>query len=163
MEIVDALNRIERSLADLGPQRVELLGRTSLLARTSQFRLRWAATRLHTFVVVSAFTDVPTRAALDQLLTAALEHSVQNKGGLPRGLQTGTAVVVVALVEHADPVALEWAGKVHGRRFAAIPFPVVAEAGTGEVHRPQRMIVGGLYASHLRRLVDTHVRAPLAG
>jgi hypothetical protein len=160
----EALERIAQSTAQAGmnPTKTMLRGNEVLAARTAQFRLRWMATKLHTFLIASMFppgTATPDR--LDSFLTTAAEYAKANKGGLPVGLQTGVAVLVVALTEQADPAAREWANASHGRKFAVLPFPVLAETATGQVTRPQRMVLGGIYSKYLKSLVDHHITAPL--
>ena len=145
------------------PQQLTFLGRPSLVARTSRFRWRWVATRLHTFVIASDFVDVtPNRVDLDAFLDAGVQYALEHKGGLPRGLQTGTATITVALTRQLHAATMEWAQTVHGRRFAAFPFPVLVDLSTRKVTRPERMIVGGIYSSYLQTMVDTHIRAPIA-
>ena len=130
----------------------------ALVGRRSQFRWAWMATRLHTFIVATPFpAGTATRATLDSFLNDATEFSIANKTGLPRGLQTGTAVLVVAVTEHAIPEAVEWAAKPHGRRFAMcgrpmaheissrgqraarLRFPGAAGAGTRSASAPARV------------------------
>ncbi|HET8620077.1 MAG TPA: hypothetical protein VFM27_14015 [Acidimicrobiales bacterium] len=159
------LDRIAQSAAAAGmpPTSADLAGNTVLVARRSDFRLRWMATRLHTFLVASAFPPgTATADQLDRFLHLALDHAVANKSGLPRGLQTGVAVVAVAVTTGAGPEAAAWASSVHGRRWAAIPFPVLVDGASGQVVHPKRMVIGGIYASHLRRVV-TDVVAPALG
>jgi len=138
----------------------DFFGRPSVIARRSDFKAKWFATRLHTFLVASAFDHVPDVAELDAFLDAAREYAVSNKGGLPRGLQTGVAVIAAAVVPGAAPGLDEWALTPHARRFAAIPFPVLANLATGAVAEPRRMLLGGIYAGHLRGITTTSWRLP---
>lgn len=160
----EVIDRIGQSTAAAGFQtsREILLGNDVLVARTSQFRWRWFATKLHTFLV--AMTFPPGTASPDQLdgfLQAAAEYAKANKGGLPGGLQTGTAVLVTAVTEGADATAREWANAPHGRKFAVLPFPVLVDAAADQLVRPQRMILGGVYSGYLKGLVDQHVGGAL--
>jgi hypothetical protein len=156
------LGRIEQALQPLGVQRVTLDGRLALVASMSQFRWRWAATKLTTFVIVSLFTEAsPGRVELDRFLDAGIQGAIQHKGGMPRGLQTGCAAIVAAVAERPGEAALDWASKVHGRRFAAIPFPAIVDLSTAQVHRPRRMVLGGIYGPHLKRTVDELIAAPV--
>ena len=151
----DAVAAIGRRLEEAGYESstVNLDGIPALVARRSDFRWRWFGTRLHTFVFVAAF-DHPTRAQLDRFATLASRYATANKGGLPRGLQTGTAAVSVAVVDHVREEVLAWADRRGKTRFAAIGYPVLAEASTGKVLRPARMVAGASYASHLRSVAD---------
>jgi hypothetical protein len=137
----------------------EMLGGSPVLvARTAEFKLKWMATKLHTFVVAAPFppgTATPDR--LDAFMQAAMQFAKANKGGLPVGLQTGVAAVTVAVTEGADDTTHGWAASPHGRKFGVMSFPCVADATTGRVTRPDRMVIGGVYSGHLKSVVDTLV------
>lgn len=134
----------------MAAERAEFLGRPSVIARRSDFKVKWFATRLHTFLIATSFVSTPAADELDVFLRGSREHAVANKGGLPRGLQTGTAAIAAALVPEVPPGLSEWARRSHARRFAAITFPVLADLSTGSLVHPERMVVGGIYRRHLR-------------
>jgi hypothetical protein len=159
MDLGPAMEHIAQSTAAAGmqPSYQRIGGGVALVARTSEFRWRWFATRLHTFLVVAQFPPgTATRPALDAFLGAATDYAIANKSGLPRGLQTGTAIVAAAVTAQPPPEAIAWASAVHGRKFAAIPFPALVDAATRQVVRPQRMVIGGVYGPYLRQMVDSH-------
>lgn len=156
----DVIQRIGQSTAAAGmqPTTTAIYGNQVLVAQTSKFKLQWFATKLYTFLIACEFpAGTADPASLDRFLTGAAEFAKANKQGLPLGLQTGIAALVVAVTEHADPAAHQWASAVHGRQFAVIPFPVLVDAATRQVTRPQRMVLGGVYSKYLKRLVDQHV------
>jgi hypothetical protein len=160
MDLGPSLERIAHSTAVAGmqPAYQQLGTGTALVARASEFRWRWMATRLHTFLVVAPFPPgTASRPILDSYLRAASDYAIAHKGGLPRGVQSGTAIIPVAVTSRARPEAIEWASKVHGRRFAVIPYPALLDASSGQTFRPERMVVGGIYGTYLRGLVDQHV------
>jgi len=162
----EVMGRIEQSTAAAGmqPQRVELIaGHTSLVARTSQFRWRWMATQLHTFLVAAPFPEALSREQLDGFLSAATRYAKANKGGLPLGLQTGVAAIVVAVMEGASPEAVQWASNVHGRQFSTIPWPSLVDTRVPTVVQPQRMVIGGIYKSYLQQMVQQHVMGAVTG
>jgi hypothetical protein len=128
-----------------------------VVGRRSDFRLRWMAVRLQTFVVVARFrTDhvAVSGPVLDRFLDAACAYAAGHKGGLPRGLQTGTAAVAVAVVDSGAGDAATWAGHPHGRRFAAMAYPVAVEVPAGRVVHPPRLVVGAVFNGHLRRVAE---------
>lgn len=160
-EIINAIAG-STTQAGMNPTMATLDGNEVLVARTSQFRWAWMATRLHTFLIASPFPPgSATPAGLDAFLAAATQYAQANKGGLPRGMQTGVAVLVVAVTEHADQAAHQWAAAPHGRQFATLPFPVLADTATQQVTRPDRMLLGGIYSKYLKGLVDQHVAGPV--
>ena len=118
------------------------------------------ATKLNAFIYVASFLPGTTPAFLDQFLAAAIQNAINRKGAL-RGLQTGVAAVTVAVVDSATPEQVAWAAQPHGRRFAAITFPVVADASSRRAVYPQRMVLGGIYTGYLQELVRAYVESQL--
>ena len=159
------VDRIRDSLnaAGMGPTTTAVGGQEVLLGRLSQFRWRWLATRLHTWVMATSFPAGATAATLDEFLTWAVRHASTNKGGLPAGLQTGSAVVAVAVVPRADEALTMWAQTPHGSKFGAVAYPVLVDVASGVVAQPARMKAGAVYLPHLRRVVDALVRPAVAG
>lgn len=158
------IQRIEQSTAHAGlpTTRQQLSGTEVLVARTSQFRWRWFATKLHTFLIAAPFapgTAEPDQ--LDRFLRAAINYAKAKKDGWPLNLQTGVAVLAVAVTEKADQAAHNWARTPHGRQLGVVAFPVLADTATEQVVRPERMVIGGVYTRHLEGLVDQHVAGPM--
>jgi hypothetical protein len=155
----DAVDAIGRALTghgyQVGPETLD--GRPVLVGRRSDFRLRWMAARLHTFVVVARFDDGGPgvdAATLDRYLDASCHYAMAHKQGLPRGLQTGTAAVAVAVVDRAGADAVTWADHSHGSRFAAITYPVTVELATGRVVHPPRKVMGAVFNGHLKGVAE---------
>jgi hypothetical protein len=133
-----------------------------VVARTSAFRWRWMATRLHTFVFVIPLSGQEDVAWLDGWLRAAVDFARANKGGLPEGFQTGSVAMVVAVGSGLSPEVRAWAERVHGRTFAAITHPVIIDVGVGDLVEPTRTALGGIYYSYLRGIVTGIVRPAVA-
>jgi hypothetical protein len=160
----EAMGRIEQAAGAAGmqPGRVTLgSGRAALVGRTSEFRWRWMATRLHTFLVAAPVPPEADGAQLDGFIADATRYAKDNKGGMPRGLQTGVAVLVVAVTAGASPAAGQWAANVHGRQFAAIPWPVLADTESGTIVQPQKMKLGGIYKAYLQDMTNRLVVGPV--
>ncbi len=129
--------------------------RDVLVARRSDFKVQWMLTRLHTFVFAVDFADeVLSEELLDRYVDVASGYAIKSKGGLPRGLQSGTAAVVVAISTNPSAEAQQWASRQRGRRFAATTFPVMLSSTTGKVTHPGPAVIGAIYNSHLRRVAD---------
>ncbi|HEY8524424.1 MAG TPA: hypothetical protein VIL48_05655 [Acidimicrobiales bacterium] len=164
--MVDAIDRMEKASAYAGFQtsRVEIDGAQTLVARTSEFRWSWFATKLHTFLVARAFpAEIALPGHLDAFMQGALRYAKANKPGLPVGLQTGIATIVTAVVEGASPSARRWAATPHGRQFGVISLPVLVDTATGDVVRPARMLIGGVYFGYLKEIVDRQILAAVGG
>jgi hypothetical protein len=134
-------------------------GRESVVARRSEFRWSWVGTRLHVFMFVLSLPRVDVEEA-ERLTDEASAYAVKHKGGLPRGLQTGTAAVPVFLARQVDERTLHWASREPRHRFAALKLPVVAEHGAGRVTFYRgRWKRGWIYSSYVTELVETTVGA----
>jgi hypothetical protein len=135
--------------------------RDALVARRSDFRWAWMATRMHTFVVAFEVSDLDRKTAAN-LSKAAQRYAIAHKGGLPRGLQTGSAAVAVFLIEVASPDVRSWFTERPKHRFGAMQFPVLLETAAGAItYCTDRMTTGGVYAGYLRDVAE-HVVRPAA-
>jgi len=91
----------------------------------SDFRLRWAASRLHLFVVLGT-VEVVTADALEAHTRASLDYAKSARGGA-RGAQSGVAAVAALVGERAEPDAEEYARTRLVRQFAAFAWPVCVD------------------------------------
>ncbi len=99
-------------------------GHPALVDRRSRFR--WLVTRLHVFGVAFEASEL-TEGRGQELTAAARRHAVENKRGLPRGLQTGTATIPVFITTGAEPCARSWFAKEPEHLFGALRLPVLVE------------------------------------
>ena len=127
------------------------------VARTSEFRLRWLAVRLHTFVFAVALRGGEDPAWLDAQLRAAVQHSRANKGGQHEGLQSGSAVVMVGIGSDLGPELRTWAARAHGQQLATVTHPVLVDVTAGDVLEPSRPAIGAIYHGYLRGVVARFV------
>ena len=136
---------------------VEIGDSGGVVATRSEFRWRWFATRLHTFVYVLRFDG--TREDAVRLGEASLAHALAHKRGLPRGIQTGVVSVPVLVAELAQDDARTWASTLHAK-FAAFLFPVVVETNARRVsYQRKRTALARVYQPFLQRLVADHIEA----
>jgi len=133
------------------------------VGRQSWFRWRWFATRLHVFVVIFDVPGLSTGVA-DELTAAALDYAVAHKGGLPRGLQTGTAAVPVFLAGEADDGVRDWFAQAPKHRFAALRFPVLVELGNASLtYFLGWRRIGRVYLAHLHGIAEGVAGAVVRG
>ena len=132
---------------------VDIAGERALVAHRSDFRLRWFATRLHSFVITCSVSSLTTERA-EELTAAAQQFSVSHKPGLPRGLQTGTMTFATFICDSSDEELQRWFAAKPPVGFAAMQFPVLADISTDQVtwFGGQR-VLGSIYRQHAHRIV----------
>lgn len=119
-------------------------------------------TKMHYFMFVGMFP--PGWATVERMSAftqEAVGYSIDNKGGLTRGAQTGTATVAVILTDRVAPRAAGWATKPHGNGFAALSYPVTVELAESRITYPKYLVVGAVYSRALNKFVKKNVVEPL--
>ncbi len=162
MQASEARDAISRRLVQAGFTNTSttLTDAEALVARQSQWTV---AGRMHVFVVVSTVDRLSGEGA-ERLATAAQEYAIKHKGGLPRGLQTGTATIIVFLAEHPQDTAVRWVDRSPIHRFAALRFPVLVDVADHEVvYWEGRWVSGWVFRERILALVRTSVLEPLTG
>jgi hypothetical protein len=146
--IAEAAGRICR------PVEPALLGGTERPTfRRADFRLRWMATRLHTFVFV---IDLSAAAAVDVVALAEESRAWarDHKGGLPSGMQTGSAAMPILVVRKVGHLR-DWAESPQPLKWAAPLFPiVVSDSGLEVAYRMQSQRTGIVYEPFLRDMAS---------
>jgi hypothetical protein len=131
----------------------------ALVARRSEFRWEWVGSRMHTFVVALSAAELEANRA-QALSTEAQDYAIKHKGGLPRGLQTGTATIAVIISDEADEESVAWFKQEPTHRYAALLFPVLARPGSEELaYFSGRWSRGYLYRDYLLGIVRGHHRS----
>jgi hypothetical protein len=122
--------------------------------RRSDFRWSWMATRLHTFVFV---IELPPSSKDEVVAVAELSRAWarKHKGGLPRGMQSGSAAMPLIITPDISSELWEWAASPQPVRFAAALFPVVVSSdGEFASYRRSSAKLGIVYESFLRQLAS---------
>lgn len=128
----------------------QMRGLTALVGYRSDFRWRWAATRLHLFTVLINVPSV-TAAELELFAGDALDFALSQKGHY-RGFQSGVAAIPVLISSRVDPDAVTFANTRLIRRFAAMAWPVAVDLSLQRSYRHEgRVAMGGIYASWMRQ------------
>ncbi len=109
-------------------------GRRLRALRRADFRAEWFFTRLHTLVVFDVLESGP--ATDDQLCCftkLAMRWAKRAKGGLPRGLQTGIAVLpVLVAAEGTSAASRSEARRRPQKDFSALRLPLLVDLSAGE-------------------------------
>ncbi|MCL3863113.1 hypothetical protein [Actinotalea sp. K2] len=150
---------IEASLAQAGWTEAQLPATEGPMVamRTSEFRWRWVASRLHTIAVVLPLHAGETRAGLDALLGSAVTEVKRSLDGVPLGFQAGIAVILTLVGRDLDPEVRQWAAHPRLGGYAVVVHPVVVDLADGQVLEPRRRWLGIIFHSYLRGLVRAHV------
>lgn len=117
--------------------------------RRSEFRVSWIFTQLHTFVVVIDVDHVD-EAMLTGRGARSGEGALPQKGGLPRWLGSGLAVLPVVVCRTADDSALHAAASKPMTRFGAFELPILVLPERGRaVTSSQARLWGAVYQDFL--------------
>ena len=129
-------------------------GMPALTGYRSDFRLRWVASRLHTFVTVRS-VPVVTAGELEAFAQASLEYTKAAKGAM-RGVQSGVAAIAVLVGDRVEEDAAQYARTQLVRNFAAFAWPVTVDLSTGErsSHRG-RPTLGAVFTGWMRQQIAT--------
>lgn len=132
----------------------------ALVGRRSDFRIRWALTRLHLFTIAAKQEHV-TLAAIQHFTHVATEYARRAKGGLLLGLQTGIALFPVMVGQQVERDAVAWACEKQRVEFACLARPVVIHAPTGQSYLFRADAALGLvYNHHLRSRAAAYFPEP---
>jgi len=162
VEASDAYEAIAGTLVRDGFETAHIdLGDTDVLAAR---RSRWASTaKIHEFVLVFRTARLSGEEA-ERLANAAQRYVIKHKGGLPRGLQTGTATIAVFLDEDPQSSAVQWVDQSPIHRFAALRFAVLLNTATHEfVYWRGQWTRGGAFRQVILDLVQGVILGPVRG
>lgn len=130
----------------------------ALIARRS----RWLfASKVHEFVVVFTVAGLSGEGAA-RLASAGQSHAIRHKGGLPRGLQSGTLTTVVFLDEDPQAGAVEWIDQSPVHRYAAMLFTALIDVTKHEaVYWDGRWTRGSIFRGPTLESLRDNVLLPL--
>jgi hypothetical protein len=137
-----------------------LPGGPALIGYRWDFRLSWAATKLHLFVAVKASTAV-SRDDIHTFTAEALTYAKRTKGRF-RGMQTGVGVIAVLISNHVDARAKHFAQHDLIRQFAAFAWPVIIDLDNTHIYsQTGNPTVGSLYNNWMREQIAATLPNPL--
>ena len=143
------------AIRGMGFDRTVIGGLDTAIGRGGNFG---TLTRIHPFLFYAVVPPgLAQRGSLQAYSRDAVDYAVRHKGGLPRGMQSGSVAVHVVVTDRMAPGSERWARKPRGSRFAAIGYPVVVSLADRTVTHPKHFVLGAAYARPLRRLVRENV------
>jgi len=129
---------------------VPLRGGVVLMGYQSEFRIQWAASKLHLFTAAVS-VPVATPEIVTSFAREVGQYAKATKGRL-RGLQTGVATIPAVVAEVVTPQARADVEKVPGREFGAFCLPVVVDLADRAVYSfPGTAFWGVLFVPWLRK------------
>jgi hypothetical protein len=138
---------------------VTLRGGTVIMGYQSEFKIQWAATKVHLFSAAAA-VPLATPEGLASFTADVIQYAKNTKGQL-RGLQTGVAVIATLVADTATPEARVAAVRRPHKEFAAMNFPAIVDLATESVYTYTGPIVlGSFYAGWIRKRLATAFPPP---
>ncbi|HVV77791.1 MAG TPA: hypothetical protein VHC43_17375 [Mycobacteriales bacterium] len=120
------------------------------------------ATRIHTFVFVIDTPALPMERAIS-IANLGRRWAKAHKGGVPAGLQSGTAAIPVFVTTELTTELWDWASSPQKAQFASGLFPLVISAdGKNAAYRRSSARIGVVYESILRGIAHDLLRATSA-
>jgi hypothetical protein len=137
----------------------DLSSGSALVGSKSQFRWRWAASKVNLFTVISAVPNV-TASSLETYANEVLDFGVKKKGKF-RGLQNGVGAIPALVSSDVEPEAIGTAKNTLIRHFGAFAWPVVVDLEAGRVYRHEGSVrIGGVYATWMRQQIAVALPEP---
>ena len=123
------------------------------IGKKKEFRLKWIATQLNIFVIMSSVNRIP-KDTIQWFSKTSLDYALTHKKGLPRGFQSGIVCFALLVCKNVDEDAMKWVQRIPKRRFAAIEMPVISDLSNNQIYYCQKTpIAGGIYFKFFRELI----------
>lgn len=120
--------------------------------RRADFRIRWMFTRLHTFVLLTHVVGTATGQDMVGYPSAAMRAASAAKGGLPNGLQSGTAAFPVLVASTATDEARGVASRRPDKDLGAMKLPMLVDlSGPRAYSFTGAMVWGFMYQGFLKQ------------
>jgi hypothetical protein len=129
-------------------------GLSALVAQRTDFRWRWVASRLDTFVVVFVVADLSQRK-IEEMTDAAQDYATKTRNGRSLGMQAGVATIPVFISETEALSLRPWFAQEPRHRPASLRFPVLIEMDSFEItYFRERLFLGRVFSRHLHSVVE---------
>lgn len=125
-----------------------------------QFKWRWFATQLNTFVFAVDFGDETiTVQSIEDVLTEAFGYAKQNYTGWPRGLQSALGAIAILISSSVDDSAARYCTELKsGKKWAGFSVPVIHDTETNQTYSFDRNPMWGrIYYPHFRNIIEALV------
>jgi len=129
----------------------------TVIGYEKEFRWKWMATQLNTFVVASDLSDtVVTEETIEEFLTSAFKYAQKNYTGWPRGFQSGLGVITILLSKKISEGSIAYCRESKsGKKWAGFSVPVIVDTATYKVYSFKRNPMWGrIYYPYFREIVN---------
>jgi hypothetical protein len=131
-------------------------GRPTVIGYDKQFRWRWMATQLNTFIMASDFGDeIISKQEIENFFTESFKYAKIHYSGWPRGLQSGLGVIAILVSENIDEEAKRYCKELKsGKKWAGFSIPVTINSSTNEVYFfDKNPVWGRIYYPYFRKMI----------
>ena len=155
MDIQKIKNRLQSKSVFLSEDSIG--GRPTVIGYDKQFRWRWFATQLNTFIVAVDFgNETVTVESIENVLNEAFAYAKQNYSGWPRGFQSALGSIVIVVSSSIEDTAATYCRELKsGKKWAGFSVPVAIDANSGQVHAfEKKPMWGGIYYPYFKQTIE---------
>ena len=123
------------------------------IAKKKEFRLKWMATKLNIFVIMSNVNSI-SKDLIQWFSSVSLEYTITYKTGLPRGVQSGAGCFALLVSTNVNEDAKRWVQQKPKKHFAAFEMPVICDLSNNQIYYCQKTpIWGAIYYNFFREFI----------
>ena len=133
-----------------------IVGRPTVIGYEKQFRWRWFATQLNTFIVAVDFGDETiTVDSIEDVLAESFEYARKNYRGWPRGFQSALASIAIVISSNIEDDAATYCRKLEaGKKWAGFSVPVAVDTRSGKIHSfEKKPMWGSIYYPYFKQTI----------
>lgn len=125
------------------------------VAYYKDFRWRWMATQLNTFIIVGETDQKVDLRTIDLFSALAFQFALNNSKGWPRGLQAGIGSIAILKGTEVDPAALSFVSNPSRKHWSAFEIPVIYNTANKQTYRyTGTPMWGAIYFPYFTKLIN---------
>lgn len=131
--------------------------RPTVIGYDKQFKWRWMATQLNTFIIASDFGEEKiTEQEIENFLTESFKYAKIHYSGWPRGLQSGLGVITILVSNNVSEDAKRYCkGLKSGKKWAGFSIPVTINSSTNRVFSfDKNPVWGRIYFPYFKETIN---------
>lgn len=150
------LEKIKKNLVndDLKINLSKINGIDVLTGFKKKFKWLWFATQLKIFVY-AGYSNKISKSVITSFSKSAIEKSIKEQKGLPRGFQSGLVSFTLLYSSNIDKDAIEWIQQPPPKHFAAFEIPVLYDLKKDKLYYYSKTPIWGLmYYGFFRKFIQ---------